>query len=210
MSKNPAFMTYLGLSLLAGLWLVLLAHYGGGLLYHPGEIDKPAYPLIAVEELAGEEQPAEAAEATENSAGTETTEAAPAAAEETQEAAAPAGGGDGIAGLLASADLDAGAKASKKCASCHSFDKGGANKVGPNLWDIVGKAVASVEGYKYSNALAGLGGEWSYDRLDAFLAKPKDFAAGTKMSFAGMKTAEERAGLIAFLRSLSDDPKPLP
>jgi cytochrome c len=78
------------------------------------------------------------------------------------------------------------------------------------VWDIVGKAIAGGEGYKYSGALAELGGEWTYDSLDAFLTKPKDFAAGTKMSFAGLKKAEDRANLIAFLRSRSDDPKPLP
>ena len=199
MSKNPAFKTYVALGLLLAIWLVLFAHYGSEFLYHADEIDKPAYPLIAVEEAA----PAEEA--------TETAAAEPEAPEEaavTTEPEVPAGGG--IAALLAAADAEAGAKLSKKCAACHSFDNGGKNKVGPNLWDIVGKAIAGGEGYKYSGALAGLGGEWTYDRLDAFLTKPKDFAAGTKMSFAGLKKAEDRANLIAFLRGRSDDPKPLP
>jgi len=198
MSKNPAFKTYILLSLLTGLWVALLAHYGSVVLYHPGGIDKPAYPLMVVEESAPEEQPAETA--TAEPAATE-----PAAAE-----TAPAGGGEGIAALLAVADADAGAKVWKKCASCHSIDEGGANKVGPNLWDIVGRPVAGHDGYKYSGALTGLGGEWSYDRLDGFLTKPKDFAAGTKMSFAGLKSAEDRANLIAFLRGQSASPKPLP
>jgi cytochrome c len=199
MSKNPAFKTYVALGLLLAIWVMLFAHYGSEFLYHPDEIDKPAYPLIAVEEAA----PAEEA--------TETAAAEPEAPEEaavTTEPEVPAGGG--IAALLAAADAEAGAKLSKKCAACHSFDNGGKNKVGPNLWDIVGKAIAGGEGYKYSGALAGLGGEWTYDRLDAFLTKPKDFAAGTKMSFAGLKKAEDRANLIAFLRGRSDDPKPLP
>lgn len=213
MSKNPSFVTYVGLSLLLGLWLVMLAHYGSKLLYHPGEIEEHAYPLIAAEEAAPEEQPAEAVEA--EPAAEEAAEAEPAAEEAVEaepaaeEAAAPAVG-EGIAALLASADADAGAKVSKKCAACHSFDKGGKNKVGPNLWDIVGKAMASTEGFKYSSGLAGMGGEWSYDNLDTFLTKPKDFVAGTKMSFAGIKDAEDRANLIAFLRGLSDEPKPLP
>ena len=198
MSKNPAFKTYIGLSLLTGLWVALFAHLGSVVLYHPGEIDKPAYPLMVVEEAAPEEQPAE----------TTTTE--PAAAEPAAAETAPAGGGEGIATLLAAADAEAGAKVWKKCASCHSIDEGGANKVGPNLWDIVGKPVAGHEGYKYSNALSGLGGEWSYDRLDGFLTKPKDYAAGTKMSFAGLKSADDRANLIAFLRGQSASPKPLP
>jgi cytochrome c len=193
MSKNPAFMTYLGLSLLVGIWVFLFAYYGGEILYHPKEIDKPAYPLIEGEEMAAAEE------------ATETGTAAPAAEE-----AAPADNGEGIATLLASADQEAGAKVSKKCGACHSFDKGGPNKVGPNLWDIVGRAVASHEGYSYSGALSDMGGEWSYESLNAFLTKPKDFVTGTKMSFAGLKSAEDRANLIAFLRSLSDDPKPLP
>lgn len=203
MSKNPAFKTYVALGILLAIWVVLLAHYGSEFLYHSDEIDKPAYPLVAVEEAATEEQPAE------ESTGTAATEPeAPVEAAATTEPEVPAGGG--IAALLAAADADAGARLSKKCAACHSFDKGGKNKVGPNLWDIVGKAIASGEGYKYSGVLAGLGGEWTYDNLDAFLTKPKDFAAGTKMSFAGLKNAEDRADLIAFLRGRSDDPKPLP
>ena len=193
MSKNPAFMTYLGLSLLVGLWVALIAYWGGEFLYHPKEIDKPAYPLIEGEEVAAAEPAAETP-----------------VAEPAGEATAPADGGEGFAALLASADQDAGAKVSKKCAACHSFDKGGANKVGPNLWDIVGRPIAGGEGYSYSGALADLGGEWSYDSLDAFLSKPKDFAPGTKMSFAGLKSADDRANLIAFLRSFSDNPKPLP
>lgn len=200
MSKNPAFMTYLGLSLLIGAWVFMFAYYGGELLYHTKEIEKPAYPLIE----GGEAPTAEAAPE---------TAAAEAPAAETPAAepeAAPAGGGEDIATLLASADQDAGAKISKKCAACHSLNKGGANKVGPNLWDVVGRAVASHEGFKYSGALTDIGGEWSYEKLNAFLTKPKDFAAGTRMSFAGLKSAEDRANLIAFLRSLSDDPKPLP
>lgn len=204
MTNNPAFKTYIGLAALLGIWVALFAHYGSVVLYHPGEIEKAAYPLIAVEEAATEE-------ATPEEQPTETAAAEPEAPVETAvtaEPEAPAGGG--IAALLAAADAEAGAKLSKKCAACHSFDKGGKNKVGPNLWDIVGKAIAGGEGYKYSGALAGLGGDWSYDNLDAFLTKPKDFAAGTKMSFAGLKKAEDRANLIAFLRGRSNDPKPLP
>jgi cytochrome c len=193
MSKNPAFMTYVGLSVMVALWLVMLAHWGGEFLYHPEQIEKQAYPLIEAEEIMAAEEAAGDAQATETTAAEAT----------------PVDGG-GIAALLASADQQAGAKVSKKCAACHSFDNGGPNKVGPNLWDIVGKAVAGGEGYKYSGALADMGGDWSYESLDGFLAKPKDFAPGTKMSFAGLKSAEDRANLIAYLRSLSDNPKPLP
>lgn len=189
MSKNPAFITYLGLSLLVGIWVALIAYWGGEFLYHPKELNKPAYPLLADNQDSGAKTPA----------------AKPAANE-----AASSDNGPKIGTLLASADKNAGAKISKKCAACHSFDKGGPNKVGPNLWDVVGRTVASHEGYSYSSALSDLGGQWSYERLNAFLTKPKDFAPGTKMGFAGLKDAQDRANLIAYLRSLSDDPKPLP
>ncbi|MDJ0943596.1 MAG: cytochrome c family protein [Kiloniellales bacterium] len=113
--------------------------------------------------------------------------------------------------LLASVDPVAGEKVSKKCTACHSFDEGGANRVGPNLWDIVGRQIAAVEGYGYSDALSGMSGEiWSYESLDAFLAAPKTWAPGTKMAYAGLKKVEDRAELIAYLRSLSNDPQPLP
>ncbi len=111
--------------------------------------------------------------------------------------------------MLASADAGAGAKVFKKCKACHTADKGGKNKVGPNLWDIVGKAKAAA-GFKFSGALKGLGGTWTYKDLDGFLADPKGFAKGTKMGFAGVKKPKARAHLIAYLRSLSDQPKPLP
>ena len=113
--------------------------------------------------------------------------------------------------LLASVDPVAGEKITKKCTACHSFDEGGANKVGPNLWDIVGRQVAGVEGYGYSDALTSKSDEiWDYENLDAFLAKPKDWAPGTKMAYAGLKKVGDRAELIAYLRSLSNDPQPLP
>jgi len=117
------------------------------------------------------------------------TKAEPKEATEAQEAAkAPAEAVPGIAALLAAADPAAGKKATKKCTACHSLNKGGKHRLGPNLWDLVGRPVASVEGYKYSNALKGKSGEtWSYDNLDAFLTKPKGWAPGTKMVFAGLK-----------------------
>lgn len=112
--------------------------------------------------------------------------------------------------LLKTADVAAGEKAGKKCLACHSFDKGGPAKIGPNLWDIVGAKQASVEEYKYSDALKSLAGEWSYEELDRFLSAPKEYVGGTKMAFPGLKSAEERAAVIAWLRTLSDSPRPLP
>jgi len=137
---------------------------------------------------------------------TEAESEAASAAESASEEAPP-----GVTALLAAADPAAGAKGVKKCTACHSLDKGGKNKIGPNLWDLVDRPIASVAGFTYSPALLGKSGEsWSYDNLDAFLAKPKDWAPGTKMSFAGIKKPERRADLIAHLRSLSDSPAALP
>ncbi|MFP6741030.1 MAG: cytochrome c family protein [Alphaproteobacteria bacterium] len=132
-------------------------------------------------------------------------EPADAVAEEAADDMAPS-----ILGLIAAADTAAGQKAAKKCTTCHDLAKNGPDKVGPNLWGIVGSAMASRQGYKYSDALADLGGQWGYDELDAFLAKPRAFAPGTKMSFGGLKKAADRASIIAFLRMLSDNPVALP
>ena len=115
-----------------------------------------------------------------------------------------------ITPLLASADVAAGEKAFKRCATCHSFEKGGPNKVGPNLYNVVGNQVGTVPGFAYSNALKAKGGQWGYDQLNAFLAKPKEWVPGTKMNFAGIKKAQDRANLIAFLRQHADTPLPIP
>lgn len=117
---------------------------------------------------------------------------------------------ESVTPLLASADLEAGQKASKRCTACHTLDKGGANRAGPNLWSIVGKAIGSVDGFSYSDALGNKGGVWSYDDLNAFLADPKAFATGTKMNFAGLKDVQDRADIIAYLRQQADTPAPLP
>ena len=112
--------------------------------------------------------------------------------------------------MLASADTNAGQKVFKRCKSCHSTDNGGRNKIGPNLWDIVERSKASATNYRFSRAFGNLEGNWSYQELDRFLTNPKDYAKGTKMSFTGIKSAKDRANLIIYLRSLSDQPKPLP
>lgn len=119
-----------------------------------------------------------------------------------------------IATLLASADAAAGETVFKKCVSCHTADKGGANKVGPNLFGIVERPVASHEGFGYSAAMTEFaqGGAvtWTYDNLSHFLAAPKKFIPGTAMGFAGLKKEDERANLIAYLRTLADTPVALP
>ena len=119
-------------------------------------------------------------------------------------------GPEPIAPMLAAADVAAGEKLAKKCAACHSFEKDGPNKIGPNLWAILGRDIASVGGFGYSEVLVGIDGNWEYASINQFLYKPKAYAAGTKMSFPGMKKAEERANLIGWLRTLSDSPVPLP
>ena len=112
---------------------------------------------------------------------------------------------------LASANVDAGkAVFMKQCFTCHTTDKGGANKVGPNQWDIVGRKKASHEGFSYSSALQAKGGEWTYEDLNHMIFKPQAFVKGTKMAFAGIPKEQERADVIAYLRTMADSPKPLP
>jgi cytochrome c len=112
--------------------------------------------------------------------------------------------------LLAKADAGKGEKLFGKCKACHTADKGGKDKVGPNLWDIVGRAKGGHGGFAYSDALKGKGGDWSFQDLDHFLKKPKEFVPGTKMGFAGISKVDHRADMLVYLRSLSDSPKALP
>ncbi|OHV80630.1 cytochrome c family protein [Ensifer sp. LCM 4579] len=139
-------------------------------------------------------------------------------AEETSAEPGAAGGGEAapepIGPLLATADASAGETIFKKCASCHTVEKGGPNKVGPNLWDVVNRPVASHEGFSYSAGMQAFseGGKvvWDYEHLSYFLEAPKKHVPGTAMGFAGLKKIDERANLIAWLREHSDNPAPLP
>lgn len=112
--------------------------------------------------------------------------------------------------LLANASLDKGMKVAKKCASCHTFNKDGANKVGPNLYNVLGAPMAKVSGFAYSSALKKFGGEWGYEELNLFLKNPKSYISGTKMAFAGLKKPTDRASIILYMRSSVDNPPPLP
>src|SRR5690606_40457268 len=115
--------------------------------------------------------------------------------------------------LLASASVDRGAAAVRKCQACHNFAEGEPNKSGPYLYDVVGGTKAHAEGFAYSDILEQQKAEgqvWSYENLDAFLENPKGYAPGTKMAFAGVKSAEERADILAYLSTLSGSPVPFP
>jgi cytochrome c len=121
------------------------------------------------------------------------------------------GGGAELATLLAGADPTRGADVAKKCAICHTFDKGGPNLIGPNLYGVLGRKVASHEGYEYSDALKAKGGDWDYAQLDHMIENPNAYAAGTKMAlFPGLPDVKQRADVIVFLRTKNDNPPPLP
>ena len=115
-----------------------------------------------------------------------------------------------VSPLLAKADAEQGKKIARKCTACHDLKKGGKDKIGPALWGIVGATIGGRGGFSYSKGLKNKGGSWGYENLNAFIAKPKTFIPGTKMTFNGLKKARERADLVAYLRSLSDSPAPLP
>jgi cytochrome c len=124
------------------------------------------------------------------------------------EAAAPS---EPIEKLLQTASVEKGAAAAKKCAACHTFDKGGPNRVGPNLFGTINeKKGAGKGGFNFSAAMKAKGGEWTFDDLNKFIANPKAFVPGTAMGFAGIQKDSERADVIAYLATLADKPVPLP
>jgi cytochrome c len=167
-------------SVLVALLAVKIIGIAGEKIYHPKMLDKN------VLEIEGVEAPAQ-----------------------TQTAAAPAAP-EPVTPLLASADVEAGKKSFAKCLTCHTAEKGAGNKIGPNLWDVVGAPKQHVPGYAYSGALAKIGGNWTDEDINAFITAPAKFAPGTKMTYAGDKQVKDRANIIAYLHTLSDSPKPLP
>lgn len=115
-----------------------------------------------------------------------------------------------IEAFLAKADAAKGAQVFNKCAACHTAGKGGPNGLGPNLWHVLGEPVGKGKGFAFSDALAKKGGTWNWDNLSQWLASPRGFAPGTKMTFAGLGNPQERADLMAYLNQQSDSPLPLP
>ena len=114
-----------------------------------------------------------------------------------------------IMALFASTNADDGAKIFKKCAACHSITQGGGNKIGPALWGVLGRKAGSISDYKYSKAMAAYGKPWSFEEMNGFLTKPKDWVRGTKMSFVGLKNAKDRAAVILYMNENADSPLPL-
>jgi len=167
----------------------------------------PDAAAVEAAKAAAAAAPAPAAQPEATTAAPAATGAAATTAAGTQTAAVPAAS---LPDLLKAADPAAGEKIAAKCKACHDLSKGGPNKIGPNLWDIVGNKQAHLDNFNYSDAVKGLGGQWTYENLNKFLTKPKDYAPGTKMTFPGLPKPEDRAALLAYLRTLSDSPKPLP
>ncbi len=115
-----------------------------------------------------------------------------------------------IAALMAMGDVTIGEKVFKKCAACHSINKGGKNNIGPALYNVVGRKVGIVEDYKYSKALASYDKEWTLEELNGYLVKPAKWIKGTKMAFAGLRKEKDRASVIKYLNQNSDNPLILP
>ena len=115
-----------------------------------------------------------------------------------------------INAIMVLGDITSGEKIFKKCAACHSINKGGKNKIGPALYNVVGRTVGGVDDYKYSKALASYGKKWNFEELNGFLTKPSSYLKGTKMSYAGLRKETDRASVIKYLNQNSDSPMLLP
>ena len=115
-----------------------------------------------------------------------------------------------IAALLALGDVSHGEKVFKKCSACHLVNKGGENKIGPALYGVIGRKIASKQDYKYSKAMAAYDKDWTFEEMNGYLKKPQSYIKGTKMAFAGLRKEKDRASVILYLNQNSDNPLPLP
>lgn len=131
-------------------------------------------------------------------------------AQDTAASTTPAAPAEPLPVLLAKADVGKGQAFAKACGACHNFEKGAAAKVGPPLYGVVGRQVASIAGFSYSDVLKAKGGEWTFDDINKFITNPKAYAPGTKMGYAGEQSPEKRADIIDYLHTLADSPMPLP
>ena len=169
-------------AVLGTLIFVLVVSFATEAIYEPAKPAKPGYVVEGVQEEASA-----------------STSAAPA------EEALPDFGT-----VLPTADAAAGQKISSRCEQCHDLSKGGPNKIGPNLWGVVGRARATHEGFSYSGAMSADHSPWTFDKLFKFLKSPAAVVPGTKMSFAGLRSPQDRINLLAWLRTQSDSPVPVP
>ena len=167
-------------AILATCLILLVTSFTAGAIFAPVMPEKPGFEIAVKEAAHGDGKEA---------------------------AAAPS---EPIEKLLQTASVEKGASAAKKCAACHTFEKGGPNRVGPNLFGIVERARASEAGFNYSAAMKGKAGKWTYDDLNKFITNPKGFVPGTAMGFAGIQKDSERADVIDYLHTLADSPVPLP